>query len=428
MSRFARGALVVAVIAAIAPGVSAQEVPRMFRGLFRPNDTPADSRHRVDWSGTLGGTYAQANLDLKPLTDAFDLRLYEATALGASQVIQYAYAGSRRVFGSVAGGSFYRYGNQSWRASRYFNHMRFATPTGPRTNVALRALVSYTPFYSFDLTIDPEREDSELLLPDEPQPMAVRSTTYLDLSAQWRRRLTQRAEIGFSAGAAYTNYSGDGIDSFTPSAQFRFSRQMTQHSRLQLGYGARQWEYPESALPVVRTHDIISGVSYSRPLPFARRTFVGFDIGSAAAQTPNAWRYDVNGGAFVVQPLGRLFAAVGSYRRGLDARAGLSQPLYLLGDSAALTIAGLVARRFVVRGTSTFVTGLSLFDESRERSRWWSTSASLSTMVFGMATYVQAGWTGQRFAQQVGLVTGLPTTADRFSASAGLSLGVPLVR
>lgn len=400
----------------------------MYRGLFKASDTPAGSRHRVDWSGSLGSTYGQADLDLEPLTDAFDLRLYESTAASTSQIIQYSFTGQRRVFGNVAGGSFARYGATGWRAARYFNNMRFAMPTGPRSNLSVRALVSYTPYYTFDLAIDPEREDTDLLLPDEPQPLSRRSSTYFDVSTQWRRRMTERSEISFSGGVAYTDYSSVGIDSFTPSASFRYSRQMTEHSRLQLGYGIRQWEYPDAALPMVRTHDIISGVSYSRPLPFARRTQVGFDVGSAAAQTPNAWRYDLSGGAFVLQPLGRMWMAVGSYRRGLDARAGLSQPLYLFGDTAAITISGLVARRFVIRGTSTFVTGMSLFDELREHNRWWSTSASASTLLFGVGTYVQAAWTGQQFSQQVGNVTGLPTKVDRFSISAGVSFGLPLVR
>jgi hypothetical protein len=416
------------MVAAMATDASAQEVPRAFRGLFKASDTPANSRHRVDWSASFNGSYAQAELDLAPVTDAFDLPLYEATGVGMTHVIQYAFVGDRRVFGNVAGGSFGRYGSFNWLGTRYFNHMRFATPTGPRTNVALRALVTHTPFYSFDLTIDPEHEDTELLLPDATQPMAVRSTTYFDVSAQWRYRASLRSEISVSGDVAYTNYSGAGIDSITPSGTFRYSRQMTEHARLQLGYGVRQWEYPGVTTPVVRTHNIISGVSYSRPLPFSRRTQFGFDIGSAAAQTPNAWRYDVNGGAFVLHPLGRAWLAVGSYRRGLDFRAGLSEPLYLFGDSAAFTISGVVARRFVIRGTSTFVTGMSLFDQLREHNRWWSTSGSFSTLVFGIATYVQAGWTGQRFAAQVGHVTGLPTNVDRFFVSAGLSVGLPLVR
>lgn len=428
MSRPITFALIIAMLGAIATEVSAQEVPRAFRGLFRPSDTPESSRHRVDWSASLSGSYGQADLNLDPVTEAFDLRLYEGSAIGTSQVIQYSFVGTKRVFGNVAGGSFSRYGSLNWRANRYFNHMRFATPTGPRSNLALRFMASYTPFYSFDLTIDPEHEDTELLPPPEAQPVALRSSTYVDGSAQWRYKASLRSEFSFSGGVSYTNYFPSGMDSVTPFGSFRYSRQMTEHSRLQLGYGIRQWDYPGTSMPVVRTHDIISGVSYSRPLPFSRRTQFGFDIGSAAAQTPGAWRYDLNGGLFVAHPLGRAWVAVGSYRRGLDARTGLSQPLYLFGDSAAMTISGLVARRFVVRATSTFVGGMSLFDELREHNRWWSTSASLSTLVFGLATYVQAAWTGQRFAAQVGTVTGLPTEVDRFSVSAGVSLGLPLVR
>jgi hypothetical protein len=89
----------------------------------------------------------------------------------------------------------------------------------------------------------------------------------------------------------------------------------------------------------------------------------------------------------------------------------------------------VVARRFVLRGTATYVTGTSLFDELRERSRWWSASTSASTLLFGAAAvYLQAGWSGQRFAAQVGATTGLPTAVERFAVSGGLSVGLPLVR
>jgi hypothetical protein len=428
MSCLTRVALIVAMVAAGTPQVAAQEVPRMFRGLFRPSDTPANSRHRVDWTAAAGVTYGQADLDLNSLPAAFDVRLYEATTANTTQVIQYAFTGVRRVFAAAAGGSFWRYQSLGWETTRFFSAMRFATPTGPRTNVSLRGVVSYTPFYSLDLTVDPEREDTDLLPPSEPEIMARRSSTYYDVAAEWRHRPTVRSEISFAGGAAYTDYPGDGIDAFTPSGRFRYSRHMTEHSRMNLGYGVRLWEYPGSTTPIVRTHDIISGVSYTRPLPFARRTLVGFDIGSAVAQTPEAWRYDVTGGGFVAQPLGRLWALVGTYRYGLDGRAGLSEPLYLYGHTGAVTVTGLVGRRFVLRSTSTYVTGTSLFDELRERNRWWSTSASVSALFLGLATYVSANWNGQDFSQQVGEVTGLPTSVDRFSVSAGFSLGLPLVR
>lgn len=427
---FRLAVIVLAAMVSPAAGVvSAQEVPRAFRGLFRPSDAPANSRHRVDLSTGISGGYAHADLDSDPLTDAFDLRLYQATLFGTSPVLQYTFTGERAVFGNVAGGSFARYGGRDWRATRYFNHLRVATPIGPRTNVALRGLASYSPFYTFDLSVDPEREDTELLPADEAQPMAKRSSLYLDVAGHIRHRLSTRSEVSLNGGFAYTTYSTKGLDSVTPSGSLQFSRQMTEHARLQLGYGFRQWHYPGSVLPLVRTHNIITGISYSRPLPFARRTQVGFDLGSAVAQTPKAWRYDLTGGAFVLQPLGRAWAAVGNYRRGLDGRTGLSAPLYLIGDTVALTVGGLVGRRVVVRSTGTFFTGTSLFDELQERSRWWSATTSVSTLVLGVAAaYLQIGWTGQRFAAQVGQVSGLPTVVDRFSVFGGLSVGLPLVR
>ena len=428
MLRTAVVVLLIAVVPGVRP-VAAQEVPRVFRGLFRASDTPADSRHRVDLSTLISGVYATAELDQQPASGAFDVPLYEATMVGTTPLLQYAFVGQRRVFGTVLAGSFARYGSVNWRATRYFAHTRFATPTGPRTSLSLRALASYSPFYTFDLSLDPERDETDLLPTDEAQPMAYQSTTFYDLSAQLRHRLSTRSDIGLNVGAAYTDYANAGIDSITPSGSLRYSRGMTEHTRLQLGYGFRQWNYPDAALPVVRSHDIITGVSYARPLPFARRTQVGFDLGSAVAQTPDAWRYDINAAAFVMQPIGRAWVAVASYRHGLDARTGLSAPLYLFGDTAAVTLAGLVARRVVVRATGTYVSGTSMFEESRERNRWWSASTSISTLLFGAAAaFVQAGWTGQRFTAETGVITGLPTVVDRISVSAGLSLGLALVR
>ena len=48
MFRIAVMVLAATILSPAAGVVLAQEVPRVFRGLFRPSNTPADSRHRVD--------------------------------------------------------------------------------------------------------------------------------------------------------------------------------------------------------------------------------------------------------------------------------------------------------------------------------------------------------------------------------------------
>ena len=121
--------------------------------------------------------------------------------------------------------------------------------------------------------------------------------------------------------------------------------------------------------------------------------------------------------------------AVASYRRGLDVRATLDQPLFFFGDTAAVTVIGRLSARLALRSTASYVRGTSLLDPFQQHSSWWSGTTVLSARFFGsVAAFGQGTLMSQRLSAQLGPIVGLPTLVDRYSISAGLMMVFPLLR
>ena len=109
--------------------------------------------------------------------------------------------------------------------------------------------------------------------------------------------------------------------------------------------------------PTLRGHDVRAGISYNRLLPGSPRTRFGFGFGSVTAQQPGTVRVDMTGTAFLSRQLSPDWLTAAIYTRGFDVRAGLVEPLYYFSDTAALTLAGTIARRAALRLVGSYVRG-----------------------------------------------------------------------
>jgi hypothetical protein len=324
----------------------------------------------------------------------------------------------------------FRYAPGHYFPGAFFESVRLTTPLTEHTDFTLRGRVRYSPFYSFDLAVDPERQESPDLVPAEDVPVvAQRKNMNLDVGGDWRYRLGPRSTMWIDGGMTETAFFGAGIDQLSFRGGIRFAHSFSPNASLQIGYGYREWRSDTGPQLDVQVHDIRAGVRYVRPLPFTRPTRLGFSVGSGAAQTRTHLRVDLTGEVFLTRELSRSWGATVWYRRGLEVRSGLNQPLFFFGDTVAGTIAGALSRRTALYATASYVYGSSLLAQLQEDSSWWSASTVLSVRLLPMvAAYAQGTFMSQRFSTQLGPFVGLPRDVDRYSTTLGLIFAVPLLR
>jgi hypothetical protein len=394
-----------------------------------PVVAPPETRpHRLFLIGSVyGGKFGAA---VKGSSADADPQLYDRVDFGATPTLQYIFTGERVVLTSATGGTVLRYAPGHYSARRIFESLRLTTPLTEHTDLAVHGVATYSPFYSFDLAVDPEDQDAADVVPPETlQIIAMRKNLNVDAGATWRYRLAPRSTLSIDGGVTQTAFFGEGTDLLSPHGGIGFTRQLSPNASLQLGYGYREFRYDSGSVRDLREHDIRAGVGYSRPLPFRRPTRIGFSVGSGTAQTANRLRFDITGQAFLTRELSRAWFAVASYRRGLDVRPGLNQPLFLFGDTAAVTLSGLLSSRLGVRTTASYVRGTSLLDQFQQHSSWWSSSTVLSARLLGpVAAFGEGTFTSQRLSSQLGPIVGLPTRVDRYSVTAGIMMVIPVLR
>jgi hypothetical protein len=420
--------LALAALAAVASPAAAQDVQLLpaFRGLFEPVQAPPRSRHHLFLTGQtfLGRTGARAGT-----AETARQPLFDATFAGAAPILQYVYSGRRAVFQSISGGSFLQYGDIGFHATRYFQALRYATPVSPHSDVALRGSLSYSPFYVYELTVDPEQEETDLVPADQSLLIAFQKNLSADVVGQWRYRPRPRGTFTAEGGVSRIDYFGRGLSATGPMAGTRYVHQVTQNTRVQLGYRVRRWFYDTPGVQDVTIHQLNGGVAYSRPLQLSRPTRFGFDVGSGLAEGRGGTRFTVTGGGFFAHQLPAAWLAVASYRRGFDVQSAIAQPIFLFGDTTALTLRGRLLPRTVLATTGSYVRGTTLFDPIEQHVSWWTGTAVLSVrLAAALGAYVRGLYTSQQFSTQLGALVGLPTEIDRYSVTAGLTLVLPLLR
>lgn len=422
----------VCVVAGGRPVFAQQEVAPPFRQLFASAVPPIPRHHRLYFAGSVYVGRAETTVE-RP-ADAAYRRLYTAGGFAATPTLQYVFTGERVVLRSVTGATLQSYAPLGFFARRYFESVRLHSPLTEHTDLTIRGVATYSPVYVFDLAVDPEQTETDLVPAGDQQIVVFRRNLDIDTNGEWRYRLRQRSELDLDGGFAHTGFFDSGLDVSSPHAGVRFGHQVTANARLQLGYAYRRWIYDggsdaAAAVPSVRLHDIRAGFKYSRPLPFWSRSRAGFSLGSGVSQTPGRTRFDFTGEAFLLHQISRSWNAAATYRRGLEVRSGLSQPLFLFGDSVALTAGGLLARRVALRTAASYFRGRSLLDRAESRLSWWSGTSVLSVRVAGpLAAFGQGAFVSQRVSARLGNLVGLPTFIDRYALSAGLTVAFPLVR
>lgn len=425
-----RAVLILAVVVATGVPAAAQGVPRAFRGLFRISDDVATERHRVDLiaSPFLGVVRADVSGAASPDDELIATSSYQ----GVSATLSYAFQGRLTSFESISGGTFQHYSTlPGFRATRYYERVQVVSRFKPRTTFRLGGGATYSPYYALSVAADPEGEEGALAVPaggQEPV-ISVRENLRLDGQIELTHRPSPRSEVAVHYAIADTRFLKEDFALATHRAGLRYSRGLTEHARLQLGYVYHQWRYAGVEAPTLRGHDVRVGVGYNRTLPFSPRTRFGFDFGSVGAQQPGSIRFDLSGTAFLARQLGRDWLTAASYSRGFDVRAGFVEPLYYFFDTAALSLGGTVARRAAVRVVGSYSRGRFTAGVREDRFRSWSGTAGISVGVARVLSLnAQATASTLRFSSGTGPRTGLPSFVDGLALVSGLTVWFPVLR
>ena len=395
----------------------------MFRGLFRAADPALTSTHRVDFvaavfAGLTRGDYSIAESEDIPL---------ESWYVGVSPVLSYIYNGNRVSFDSTTGGSFVDYSTSSgFRGTRYFQRLSVRGRIAEQTTLNVRGGLSYSPYYAFDLAVDPNAQDGQLDLGDQEQYVAVRENLRGDAHVELTHRMSQRSQIAASYSFARLTFFGDGFGQVNHRAGVLYGHALSPNARLQLGYAFNYWNYPGGNVDAFLGHDIRSGITYNRPLPGSTRTRFGFDFGTAVAQQPGTLRFDVTGTAYISHQLTRRASVVGSYYRGFDVRPGFTEAQYFFSDTLAVSSTIVMGRKVVASLVGSYVSGTFSVDTFGQKARSWNGLASVSYGINSlMSTYAQGTLTNQRVSEELGPLTGLPTFIDRYTITGGFTLWLP---
>ncbi|MEO8076596.1 MAG: hypothetical protein ABI818_09730 [Acidobacteriota bacterium] len=416
------------VCVSIGGSAQAQEVPRPFRGLFRASDDPRNARQQVELAGTLFAGWVQADIAAPPVL--VDQRLLNASYVGVGSVLAYGFMGRIATVESLTGGTWQHYSTlPGFRPTRYFERAQLRVKVRPHTEVRLRGDVLYSPYYSLGLTGDPDAE-AGALTPDAQEPFVLtRENIRVDAQVEIVHRPSPRSEVAADYIFADTKFLNEGFHLRSHQAGVRYRRNMTEHAHLRLGYRFQQWSFAEADAPTLRGHDINVGIDYNRALPSSPRTRVGVDFGSTVAKQPGTTRVDVTGAAFIARRLSPLWVTSAVYTRAVDARAGITQPVYFFSNTAALSLAGIVARRALVRLVGSYVRGTFSAGPLDDHSRSWNGTAGVSFRLKGVtALFAQATASTLRVSERLRNITGLPVMVDRVAVTGGLTIWLPLVR
>lgn len=404
-----------------------QELPTPFQAL-QPAAPAAPRHHRLFATASVYADKIGADLDESPT--GLEGHLYDGVYFGVTPSLQYLYVGNRILFTVATGTTINRYAPGQVDATRFFQSMRMTTGLTEHTDMTVRAVVLYSPFYSFDLSQDPQNPETPPVVPsDEQLLVARRRNLNVDVGGEWRYRGSPQSTWTIDGGLTKTAFFGEGVDLLSPRVGFRFTHSYTPNFGVQFGYGFRDYEYEGAPRLHTTTHDLRTGIGYSKLLPLGRPTRVGFDVGGAAIRTASETKFDVTGGAYLTREISRDWSAVLYYRRGMVVRDGLDQPLFLFGDTIAATLTGRLSRRLASYTTGTYVRGSTVVDPIEEHTRWWSASTVMTWQIGGpFAAFGEGTYISQRFSADLGPFIGLPTSLDRYSFTAGLIMILPLVR
>lgn len=333
-----------------------------YRGLFGASSVPERTRF-LDLNASLGAGY--------------DDNIFASASGGAGSRNQYARSG---YFGTAqAGLAFGRLGERltanasAGVASRLFTEATLDPAVAGRlsgslsaklaTRNTLQALMAaaWLPYYAPDvishglgpLAADPGGPDARFDLADQDQPIDKERVRRIGAGVEFSRQLSTRNDLSLAYHVTRVEFDEQQRAQRAQGGSVTFTRTLTPHMDLHLGYGYREMrsERGEAPQPAFELHTVDVGIGYSRALSLSRRTTLSLGTGTTGlardgSRGPQEPVYRLVGNVQLARQFGRTGVLTVAYSRGVRFIEGFSEAF--LADTVTTTLSGYLGRRLSV--------------------------------------------------------------------------------
>jgi len=213
-------------------------------------------------------------------------------------------------------------------------------------------------------------------------------------------------------------------DRVEQTGSFRFTRSLSRDLSLRLGYGYTEARY--LANTNYQSHNLDTGVDYSRDLSLTRRTKLSFSTGAAVVRQNQTTRYEAIGSARLGREIGRTWNADLTYQRNVGFLDSVREPTFY--DALSAGIGGLITRKVSFRssvGTTRGVIGITT--QPGNGFNAWTGGAGINVaLTRNLALGVNYTLYHYNFEENAVLLTGFRPQANRHSVSVTLNAWAPV--
>jgi hypothetical protein len=293
--------------------------------------------------------------------------------------------------------------------------------TGRTTRVWASEGISRAPAYTLQTTTRDASGSAVPSVPNLDRTVIATPITYGDFEAGLAQQLGRRSSLRLEYERSSALGSTPGVPTGKMTyANATFDRGVSRYMRLRFGYGIRQGQSSLNQLDGrTDTQELNTGIAYSRPLSFSRRTTFGFDTGVAMAEASGERGAQFIGTVELRHEFGRTWTAAGSYRRGLGGLDRFTETLF--ADIVRGQVAGQLSRRVTSTFTGSFSNAKPI-NGATGNFQSLDGAARLSVQLSRRLDWYSEGfyYHYQRPATQFALA--LPPPFDRYGVRTGVTL------
>jgi hypothetical protein len=432
------GAVVWAMLLALAPAALAQTSPRPYRSLF---------------GGASSGTERETNWFMLTATEAYDQNVLGELNQPLQPVFQKGgpfteltgemnyRATTSRLQLSTTGAANFRYYPSQDQLVGVGHHVGLGATIklSPSTSFTVNQTAAYSPSYLYRLFTDIAAPQlGQVSVGSNYAVNDVASYNY-GTNVSVTSQVAPRTTLVVHAGGQYTDFV-HAAQSSTSAGLFRnlfmyeagavLVRGITRDLRFTAGYNFRRAEYLDGTFP--SEHDVNIGFEYQHLLSRTRRTALRVNSGSVMLDAPAPGdsvavlrsQYRMTGDVALQSQFGRTWQVEGGYRRGVSFIEGIQTPV--LTDGVTSTASGMLSPRINLLTTAAYSVGQPTIS---------NTAHGITTYTADARTTFAIRHTWAFFAEYLyyfydfssGIVPiGAPPRVGRNSVRAGLMLWAPM--
>jgi hypothetical protein len=354
----------------------------------------------------------------------------------------------RRVRVGLNGSSAFRYYQQLGTLKTQGSSVGagFSASLSNRTLWSLNQTASYSPSYLYGLFPSLTQDVLPGALPATAAPdyaLNSRDSYALGMTTTLTQALSRRASLSLGADYSYSEFLhgaavGEQRLMRSSGARVQFARSVRRHTSLRVGYRFRTADVGFVGAGSTTEHGLDIGIDTARPLSATRNATFAFSLGSSLVDVPAqlvsasagvsgaTQLYRVSADMTAGYQFGRSWQVKGSYRRGLDYVASLSEPVFV--NSASASLQGRLRRRMDLNMTAGYSSGQSAL---RTASTYASYTGSVRVQqlidrnwaLFAQYLYYYYDFRGSGLL----LLPGVPRGLERNGVRVGLTLLLPVL-